>query len=465
MFKTIWPLTAILSLRFLGLFLVLPVLSIYAMGMEGATALIVGVIVGGYALTQAIFQIPFGSLSDKMGRKPTLVFGLLIFLAGSVVAAMSDNIWMLMIGRFLQGAGAIGSVIPAMISDLVPEETRGKAMALMGGSIAISFALAMGLGPVIGSTYGVATLFWITAVMAAMAIVLVFLKVPTPPRIHHIYHDKITTKDIFKDSNLVSMFVINGMQKGLMTIAFVIIPLIMTGDVECGGFAWDKADLWRVYLPAMIFGLVAMGPAAVFGEKHNKAKQIFLVSIFLFVTAFLLMGLATTPTLFIVGVVCFFIGFNMMEPLVQSIISKYAKVHQKGTALGISNTGAYLMTFIGGTFAGLMLDFSDRSILGMSLAGISVLWFVWTAMKLSNPIRHAHIYIPKESIDMEKLEGLEHDAIAEWYINETEGLVVVKYRKEEISEEEIREKIVLAPKVEEEVGIFTRFITLISKKK
>jgi len=441
MFKTIWPLSAILALRFLGLFLVLPILSVYAMGMQGATALLVGVIVGGYALTQAIFQVPFGSMSDKIGRKPTLVFGLLVFLAGSILCAVSNDIYLLMFGRFLQGAGAIGSVIPAMISDLVPEESRGKAMAMMGGSIALSFALAMGLGPVLGASFGVASLFWMTAAMAVLAIVLVFVKVPTPPRIHHVYHNKIKTKDIFKDNNLLGMFILNGMQKGLMTISFVLIPLIMTGSLEEGGFAWEKSELWMVYLPAMIFGLIAMGPAAVFGEKHNKAKQIFLVSIVLFITSFLLMGLSTDSTLFIVGVVAFFIGFNMMEPLVQSIISKYAKVHQKGTALGISNTAAYFMTFIGGTFAGLMLDYADREKLGLSLAGVGVLWLIWTALKLSNPIKHAHLYAHTGKVDMAKLEALEHDAIAEWYINETEDLVVIKYQKEAIEEDALKTKI------------------------
>lgn len=441
MFKKIMPLSAILSLRFLGLFLVLPVLSVYAMSMEGATPLLVGVIVGGYALTQALFQVPFGTISDKIGRKPTIFVGLVIFLIGSVIAALSTDIYTLMVGRFLQGAGAIGAVVTAMISDLVPEEVRGKAMAMMGGTIAISFAVAMGLGPVLGALYGVDFLFWVTAGLAGLAMLLLFTKVPTPPRIRHIYHNTTRTSDILKDPNLLGMIIINGMQKGLMTVAFVLIPIIMTNSLAEGGFAWEKSELWMVYLPAMIFGLIAMGPAAVFGEKHNKAKEIFMLSIVLFITAFVLMGYATTPLLFIVGVVSFFIGFNMMEPLVQSLISKYAKVHQKGAALGISNSISYFMTFLGGTFAGLMLGISDRQSMGMILGLIGALWLIMTAIKLSNPAKHSHLFKHIDEIDMKKLEDLEHDAIAEWYINETEDLVVVKYRSDDIDEETILAKI------------------------
>jgi len=132
---------------------------------------------------------------------------------------------------------------------------------------------------------------------------LLFTKVPTPPRIRHIYHNTTTTLDILKDPNLLGMVIINGMQKGLMTVAFVLIPLILTNSPEDGGFAWETSDLWKAYLPAMIFGLIAMGPAAVFGEKYNKAKQIFLISIVLFIIAFLLMGFASSAWIFIVGVV------------------------------------------------------------------------------------------------------------------------------------------------------------------
>ena len=441
MFKTVMPLSAILSLRFFGLFLVLPVLSVYGLTLAGATPLLIGITVGGYALTQAIFQLPFGIMSDKIGRKPTILIGLIIFLVGSIVCAVSVDIYTLMFGRFLQGAGAIGAVIPAMISDLVNEEKRGHAMALMGGTIAISFAAAMGFGPVIAAHYGLSSLFWITAILSILSMIILFTKVPTPPRIRHIYHSSTNTRDILKDPNLLNMVIINGMQKGLMTVAFVLIPVLLIGTDKIQGFNWVTADLWKVYVPALLAGLVAMGPAAVFGEKHNKPKQIFLISIVLFIVAFTLMGFANQSWEFVLGVVSFFIAFNMMEPLVQSMISKFAKVHQKGAALGIANGFAYLMTFVGGIVAGLALQYSNKETLAISLIVVSTLWLLWT-MKLTNPHRYSHLYIPMDHVDQEKLAGLEHEHIAEWYINETENLVVVKYRKEMMDEEHIKEKIV-----------------------
>ena len=441
MFKTVMPLSAILSLRFFGLFLVLPVLSVYGLTLQGATPLLIGITVGGYALTQAIFQLPFGIMSDKIGRKPTILIGLIIFLVGSIICAVSNDIYTLMFGRFLQGAGAIGAVIPAMISDLVNEESRGKAMALMGGTIAISFAAAMGLGPVIAAQYGLSSLFWITAVLSLLSMVILFTKVPTPPRIRHIYHSSTNTRDILSDPNLLNMVIINGMQKGLMTIAFVLIPVLLIGTDTIKGFDWVAADLWKVYVPALLAGLVAMGPAAVFGEKYNKPKQIFLISIVLFIIAFTLMGFATQSWQFVIGVVSFFIAFNMMEPLVQSMISKFAKVHQKGAALGIANGFAYLMTFIGGIVAGIALQYSNKETLAIALIIVTILWLLWT-MKLTNPLRFSHLYIPMDHVDMEKLNSLEHEHITEWFINETENIVVIKYQKEMMDEEMIKAKIV-----------------------
>ena len=439
MFKKVLPLSSILFLRFLGLFLVLPVLSVYALELENATGFLVGIIVGGYALTQAIFQVPFGTMSDKFGRKPTILFGLIIFLIGSLVCAFSTDIYMLMFGRFLQGAGAIGSVVTAMISDLVEEEVRGKAMAIMGGFIAMSFALAMGLGPVVAANFGISTIFLITAVLAVLAIIVLFTKVPTPPKIKHIYHGAVKTSDILKDNNLLNMIIINAMQKGLMTMAFVLIPIILTQEKY--GFSWEKSELWMAYVPAMIAGLIAMGPAAVFGEKKNIPKQIFMLSIVLFLISFIIMGFTTNSTVFVLGVVAFFVAFNMMEPLVQSMISKFAKVHQKGAALGISNSAAYFFTFLGGTFAGLYLDISDRETLSITISSVIVLWLVWTAFKLQNPQRHSFLYIPQAEVSIEKLTALENENIAEWYINETEDVVVIKYVKDSIEDDDLKAKI------------------------
>ena len=439
MFKKVLPLSSIIFLRFLGLFLVLPVLSVYALDLDGATPFLVGIVVGGYALTQAVFQLPFGTISDKIGRKPTILFGLIIFFIGSLICAFSTDIYTLMLGRFLQGAGAIGSVATAMVSDLVEEEVRGKAMAIMGGFIAIAFAVAMGLGPVLASEFGISSIFLITAGLVIVSIIILFTKVPTPPKIKHIYHNKVKTIDILKDNNLLNMIVINTLQKGLMTAAFVIIPIILTQEQY--GFNWAKSDLWMVYLPAMIAGFIAMAPAAILGEKKNIPKQIFLISIVLFLASFLIMGFTNNEWVFVLGVVFFFVAFNMMEPLVQSMISKFAKVHQKGAALGISNSSAYFATFLGGTFAGIYLNGSDRETLAMVLSGIIVLWLIWTALKLQNPKRHSHLYINEDEVDLVKLEALENNDIAEWYINETESLVVIKYVKDSIEEDSLKSKV------------------------
>jgi len=440
MFKKVLPLSSILFLRFLGLFLVLPVLSAYALSLKGATPLLVGIIVGGYALTQAVFQIPFGSMSDKIGRKPTLFIGLIIFMIGSIIAGYADNIYTLMLGRFLQGAGAIGSVVVAMIADLVEEKTRAHAMAIMGGFIAMSFAVAMVAGPVLGGFYGVGNLFYLTAGLSLLAIVLLFTKVPTPPKIVHIYNKKAKISEILKDKNLLNMIVVDSMQKGLMTMAFVLIPIFLThSDYH---FDWQKAELWEVYVPAMIMGILAMGPAAIFGEKYNKPKTVFLVAIVLFILSFAIMGLTHSSLVFVFGVVFFFIAFNMMEPLVQSMISKFAKVHQKGTALGIANTSAYLSTFVGAMLAGIMIGHADRSTIGITVAVIASLWLIWMLVRFENPTKHSFLFIPLNDVDMDKLKNLEHEHIAEWYINETEQLAVVKYVSEALEEDALKAQII-----------------------
>ncbi len=443
MMKQVMPLSLIIALRFLGLFIVLPVLSAYALTLDHSNALLVGIVVGGYALTQTIFQVPFGLMSDKIGRKKTLLIGLLIFILGSVVAALSTDIYTLMLGRFLQGAGAIGSVVTAMISDLVKEETRSHAMAIMGGTIAMSFAVAMIAGPLIGGYYGVDKLFWITAVLATTAILVLFTQVPNPPKIVHTYSEEESKmKHVFKDDSLVRMYITFLFHTGIMTMAFLIIPIIMTQSVDDGGFGWDKTELWKVYIPAMVMGVIAMGPAAVFGEKKDMGKEIFLLSIIMIAIGFALMGFATNATLFIVGVVFFFIGFNMFEPLLQSFVSKFAKVHQKGAALGVANSFAYFGAFLGGVIGGWLMHSYSRGTLASFVLVLCVAWFFWV-MKLRNPGHRGNVYMEFDRYDREKLPALnEKEGIVEYYTNETEGIIVVKYDKDITDEDTIRELMV-----------------------
>ena len=435
MFKTIMPLSMIIAFRFLGLFIVLPLISVYALNLPGATPTLVGIVIGGYAITQMIFQVPFGIMSDKLGRKGTIITGLLLFAIGSIVCALSTDMLMLLLGRFLQGAGAIGAVVTAMISDIVREEERPKAMALMGGSIAASFALAMLAGPLIGAYAGINSLFWITAVLALASIFILIKKVPNPPVVTHTYHDH-SKISFLANPNLIKMNITNFLQKGMMTFAFMIIPIILTRN-----YGWEMIDLWKVYLPAMIAGVIAMGPAAVLAEKKGKFKQILLIGIVFFALSYYLIGNATSDTWFLIGVVVFFIGFNMHEPIMQSLTTKYIKVHEKGKVLGVFNSFGYLGTFIGGFVGGMFLIEVDGSFsnslynISMVIVVISILWMVLIAT-LPNPLKKKIAYFDLNDKDEKKFDLLDNlNGCDEWYINNTENIIIIKYDADLLSEE------------------------------
>jgi predicted MFS family arabinose efflux permease len=440
MFKQIFPLSTIIGLRFFGLFIVLPVLSVYALELKGGTPFLAGIVVGGYALTQALFQVPFGTMSDKFGRKKTLLAGTIIFIAGSIICALSDSVYMLMVGRFIQGAGAVGAVVSAMISDLVKEEQRAHAMAIMGGTIAVSFATAMVLAPLIGGNYGIDKLFWLTAILGILSIFVLFAKVPNPPSIVHTYtHKESKFSDVFNDKALNRMYITFLFHSSIMTMAFFIIPLTMTNGIANGGFGWTKAELWKVYLPAMVFGILAMGPAAVFGEKYGKGKQVFMISVISIMLAFFAMGFGQTPIIFILGVILFFIGFNMFEPLLQSFVSKFARVHQKGAALGVANTFAYIGIFLGGLIAGYIINHYDRATLAIIVTVLNIAWFMWVAT-MPNPSARANAYLSLDEYNRDEVLRLQdHEFIAEVYINETEHLAIVKYEKEFIDANGVKE--------------------------
>ncbi|MCG3710708.1 MFS transporter [Aliarcobacter butzleri] len=433
MIKSVMPLSFIIALRFFGLFIVLPVISVYALSLDGANATLVGIVVGGYALTQVVFQVPFGVMSDKLGRKGTIITGLLLFAIGSLICAIATDIYTLMLGRLLQGSGAIGAVVTAMISDLVKEHERSKAMALMGSFIGLAFAIAMLAGPLIGGFIGVPVLFYITMFLALISIYILIKKVPNPPIITHTYNDKLRLSDVLGNTNINRMNITNFLQKALMTFAFLVIPIILTKT-----YGWEKKELWYVYLPAMIFGLLSMAPAAIIAEKKGKFKEILALGILFFIISYLVIGFSSSSVVFVIGVIIFFIGFNMHEPIMQSLASKFAKVHQRGSVLGVFNSFGYLGTFVGGLLGGIMLDNLNLSTFSIIIAVICVLWGI-LILTMPNPSKTKSVYLNLDEYKLENSGKLnQNDAIDEWYINNTENIIAIKYDDEKISEEEIR---------------------------
>ncbi|KLD96960.1 MFS transporter [Aliarcobacter butzleri] len=433
MIKSVMPLSFIIALRFFGLFIVLPVISVYALSLDGANATLVGIVVGGYALTQVVFQVPFGVMSDKLGRKGTIITGLLLFAIGSLICAIATDIYTLMLGRLLQGSGAIGAVVTAMISDLVKEHERSKAMALMGSFIGLAFAIAMLAGPLIGGFIGVPVLFYITMFLALISIYILIKKVPNPPIITHTYNDKLRLSDVLGNTNINRMNITNFLQKALMTFAFLVIPIILTKT-----YGWEKKELWYVYLPAMIFGLLSMAPAAIIAEKKGKFKEILALGILFFIISYLVIGFSSSSVVFVIGVVIFFIGFNMHEPIMQSLASKFAKVHQRGSVLGVFNSFGYLGTFVGGLLGGIMLDNLNLPTFSIIIAVICVLWGI-LILTMPNPSKTKSVYLNLDEYKLENSGKLnQNDAIDEWYINNTENIIAIKYDDKKISEEEIR---------------------------
>lgn len=432
MIKSVLPLSSIIALRFFGLFLVLPVISVYAINLEGATTTLVGIVIGGYALTQMLFQIPFGVMSDKLGRKGTIIMGLLLFAIGSLICAISTDIYSLMIGRLLQGAGSIGAVVTAMISDLVKEEQRPKAMAIMGSSIAFAFAFSMIAGPILGATFGVESLFYITLFLALASIFVLVKFVPNPPHITHTYSEKAKLSEILGNPNLIKMNLTNFLQKGLMTFAFMIIPMTLIKH-----FDWQMSELWKAFLPSMIFGILAMGPAAVLAEKKGKFKEILIIGIILFAISYLVIGFSSNATVFVIGVVIFFIGFNMHEPIMQSLAAKFAKVHQRGLVLGIFTAAGYVGTFLGGLLGGAFYESASMETLVVVIAVICILWAI-LIISMPNPSLKKFIYLSLDEYHLKNSENLTHKFIEEWYINNTENIIAIKYDSEKISEDEIK---------------------------
>lgn len=350
--RATFSLAGIYALRMLGLFLILPVFSIYAHDhLRGATPVLIGLAIGAYGLSQALLQIPFGMLSDRYGRRPVIVAGLLIFAVGSVVAALSDSIGGVIIGRILQGAGAIAAAVMALAADLTREEQRTKAMAVIGTTIGLSFAVALVAGPILNTWIGVPGIFWLTALLALGGIAVV--KFWVPQAVHSRFHrdtqaEPARFKDVLADGQLMRL---NG---GIMALHMILMASFVALPVALRDVAGlPSAQHWYVYLPVLLLGIAAMVPFVILAEKKRRMKQVFVGAIVVLGLSELGLGLAYHSVLGIgLALFLFFAAFNILEATLPSLVSKGAPPDSKGTAMGVYSTAQFLGAFIGGASGG-----------------------------------------------------------------------------------------------------------------
>ena len=371
--RSTFALSSIFALRMLGLFMIIPVFSVAGQTYEYATPALLGLAVGIYGLTQAILQIPFSLIADRYSRKPLVVFGLLLFALGGAIAAMSDTIYGVIIGRAIAGGGAVSAVVMALLADVTREENRMKAMATMGMSIGVSFAVAFSLGPWLTGLVGISGLFWVTTIMGLAAISMLFL-VPKVTRHHRNYQQGYLAqlKQVLKMGDLNRLHVSVFSLHLLLTAMFIYVPsqLIDFAKIPLNSHGW-------VYLPLLVISLFFAFPSIVLAEKYRKMRGIFLTAIggIILGLGILIFGFESKYIL-LTGLGLFFIAFNVMEALLPSWLSKAAPIQSKATAMGVNASSQFLGAFFGGVTGGQLLLLNNTALGWSILTGLAIVWLL-----------------------------------------------------------------------------------------
>ncbi len=362
--------SAIMATRMLGLFMIFPIFSVYANQYTNTTPYLIGVAIGIYGLTQALLQIPFGYLSDKYGRKPMLVIGLIIFFAGSVVAAQSSDIVGVVIGRALQGAGAISAVLMAFLADFVSPNQRSKANAFVGVQIGAAFMLSLIIGPLVSVNLGISGLFWVIASLSIVALIIVATLPHVTPKEQYSLSvaniKQVLNADLLRlDFSVFSLHLI-------LTCAFIAMPIFLVENNIV-----DIKDNWQMYLPVMFLSFVGMVPMIIISEKYNKTKLVFLVSITLLAfSQILFYKTELTYTTFFIILTIFFTAFNALEAILPSLIAKTANTEKRGLAMGLFSTSQFLGAFVGGIFGGWIYNTFDLNSVFLFTTFIAIIWWM-----------------------------------------------------------------------------------------
>ncbi len=377
-FRAAVALAAVFSVRLLGLFMIYPVFAAYARNLSGANPYLIGEALGIYGLSQGLLQIPFGVLSDRVGRKVMIVSGLVLFAAGSAIAALSTSIGGVIIGRALQGAGAVGSVILALVADLTVEENRTKAMALVGITIGASFMVALVAGPIAANFIGVPGIFWLMVALALVGIAITEFVVPNPRRVR-VHRDAEAVPALIgaalRDRELLRLdfgiFALHAM----LTASFLVVPGLLGATLNV-----PVRDQWVVYLPVLLVSVAVLLPAIIVAEKYRRMKGVFVGAVAALAASQLMLYFgAANLFVLLAALVVFFSAFNVMEASLPSLITKSAPAEAKGTAMGLYSSAQFLGIFVGGIVGGFAHQHGGGAGVFVLTTAIALLWLLAAA--------------------------------------------------------------------------------------
>jgi MFS family permease len=403
--RAAFSLALVYALRMLGLFMILPVFSLHADDYAGATPVLIGLAIGIYGLTQGLFQLPFGFLSDRFGRKTVIVVGLLIFCVGSIVAAEAESITEIIAGRALQGLGAIAAAVMALAADLTREEVRIRIMAIIGMSIGASFMISMVIGPVIAAEFGLRILFWMTAGLAILGILVIVFVTPKPPSQSFHRDAQLSIQDvgrIISDIELLKLGLGVFVLHLVLAATFVVFPLVLQQSLMI-----EETLHWRTYLPVFALSVVLLLPMVIVAEKFRKSHAVFLVAVSMLVLAEI--GLATSSTYAVafLMLVLFFGAFNFLEAILPATVARIAPADMKGTAMGLFSSAQFLGAFAGGLLGGILLASGDYATTFAWLAAILCGWFL-VALTMKTPK-----YLQSKIVSLKELGPDELDRFVE----------------------------------------------------